>query len=85
MMYEAVRGALAANDALKEQGEGAKFRVSKTSEWKVRAAELEGEIAQKGLRFSRSSTGPMIRRNCHWRDWPAQHLDGGASRGMLRE
>ena len=38
MMYEAVRGALAEDDALREQGEGAKFRVRKTSEWKVHAA-----------------------------------------------
>jgi hypothetical protein len=46
MMYEAVRGALAADDALKEQGEGAKFRVRETSEWKMHAAELEGECSK---------------------------------------
>ena len=39
MMYEAVRGALAADDARKNQGEEAKFRVRETPDWKKHAAE----------------------------------------------
>ena len=35
MMYEAVRGALGADDALVGQGEEPKFRVRQTPEWKT--------------------------------------------------
>jgi hypothetical protein len=34
MMYEAVRGALAADDALKRQGQETRFRVRETPDWK---------------------------------------------------
>jgi hypothetical protein len=34
MMYEAARGALAADDALKRQGIASQFRVRETPEWK---------------------------------------------------
>ena len=44
MMYEGIRGALAADDALKRQGMEARFRVRETPEWKLHAAELETEI-----------------------------------------
>jgi hypothetical protein len=38
MMYEGIRGALAADDALKRQGMGARFRVRETPEWKLHRA-----------------------------------------------
>ena len=51
MMYEGVRGALAADDALKRQGMGARFRVRETPEWKPHAAELETEVLGRGMMF----------------------------------
>ena len=68
MMHEAVRGALAADDALKEQGEGA-------TEWKAHAAELEGEKLRRDMFFGAIDC-TEDQPNCYWRDWPAQHLDG---------
>jgi hypothetical protein len=44
MMYEAVRGALAADDALKRQGNETRFRVRETPDWKQHAADLETEM-----------------------------------------
>jgi hypothetical protein len=43
MMYETIRGALAADDAL--------FRVRETPEWKKHAAALESEMLKRGMRF----------------------------------
>jgi hypothetical protein len=51
MMYEAVRGALAADDALKRKGEETTFRVRETPEWKKHAAELEAELLRRGMFF----------------------------------
>jgi hypothetical protein len=51
MMYEAVRGALAADDALKRQGIATQFRVRETSEWKKHAADLEQEMLKRGMFF----------------------------------
>ena len=51
MMYEAVRGALAADDASKNQGEEAKFRVRETPDWKKHAADLETEMIKRGMFF----------------------------------
>jgi hypothetical protein len=51
VMYEAVRGALAADDALTRQGMGARFRVRETPEWKLHAAELETEMLKRGMMF----------------------------------
>jgi hypothetical protein len=45
MMYEAIRGALAADDALKRQDLESRFRVRETPEWKEHAADLEAENA----------------------------------------
>jgi hypothetical protein len=45
MMYEAVRGALAADDSLEGLGEEPKFKVRDTPEWKAHAADLEAENA----------------------------------------
>jgi hypothetical protein len=51
MMYEGIRGALAADEALKRQGIETPFRVSETPEWKLRAAELETEMLGRGMMF----------------------------------
>jgi hypothetical protein len=51
MMYEAVRGALAADDALKRKGAETTFRVRETPEWKKHAADLEAEMIKRGMFF----------------------------------
>ena len=51
MMYEAVRGALAADDALRRQGIATQFRVRESPEWKKRAADLEQEMLKRGMFF----------------------------------
>jgi hypothetical protein len=51
MMYEAIRGALAADDALKRQGIETRFRVRETADWKLHAAELETEMLGRGMMF----------------------------------
>jgi hypothetical protein len=43
MMYEAIRGAMAADDALKRQGIEIRFRVRETPEWKIHAALASGQ------------------------------------------
>jgi hypothetical protein len=52
MMYEAVRGALAADDAVERQGGEPKFKVRDTSDWKKHAADLEAEMLNRGMLFS---------------------------------
>lgn len=51
MMYEGIRGALAADDELSDRGEEARFRVRETPEWKTHAAELEAEMLRRGMFF----------------------------------
>ena len=51
MMYEGIRGAMAADDALKAQGEEPRFRVRHTSDWKKHAADLEVEMLRRGMTF----------------------------------
>jgi hypothetical protein len=51
MMYEAIRGALAADDALKGQGDEPRFRVRETPEWKEHAADLDAEMLKRGMIF----------------------------------
>jgi hypothetical protein len=51
MMYEAVRGALAADDASKRQGIATQFRVRETPEWKKHAVDLEQEMLKRGMFF----------------------------------
>ena len=51
MMYEGVRGALAADDALKQQAQGTRFRVRETPEWKKHAAALEAEMLKREMSF----------------------------------
>ena len=52
MMYEAVRGALAADDAVERQGGDPKFKVRDTPDWKKHAAELETEMLRRGMLFT---------------------------------
>ena len=51
MMYEAVRGALAADNALNRQGMATRFRVRETPDWKKDAADLEQEMLKRGMFF----------------------------------
>ena len=52
MMYEAVRGALKADDALERRHDEPRFRVRETPEWKKHAADLEAEMLKRGMIFS---------------------------------
>jgi hypothetical protein len=51
MMYEGIRGALAADDALIGLGEEPRFRVRETPEWKTHASLLEAEMLRRGMFF----------------------------------
>ena len=51
MMYEAARGALAADNALMRQGLPARFGVRQTPAWKKHAADLEQEMLKRGMFF----------------------------------
>jgi hypothetical protein len=51
MMYEGIRGALAADEAHKRQGEEPRFRVRETPDWKNHAADLEAEMLKRGMLF----------------------------------
>jgi hypothetical protein len=51
LMYEAVRGALAADDAREHRGEKTQFRVRDTPDWKEHAADLESEMLARGMFF----------------------------------
>jgi hypothetical protein len=49
MMYEGVRGALAADDESRARGEEPQFRVRETKDWKNYAADLEVEMIRRGI------------------------------------
>ena len=51
MMYEAIRGALAADDAAEKHGADTRFRVRETPDWKKHAADLEAEMLKRGMFF----------------------------------
>jgi hypothetical protein len=51
MMYEAIRGALASDDALKAQGGEPRFRVRETPDWKKHATDLELEMVGRTMDF----------------------------------
>ena len=51
MMYEAARGALAADDAAEKQGDEPRFRVRETPDWKKHAADLKREMLKRGMFF----------------------------------
>jgi len=50
-MYECVREALAADEALREFGGEGRFRVRKTPAWKLHAADLEAEMHRRRITF----------------------------------
>jgi hypothetical protein len=50
MMYEGVRGALAADDALKAQELETRFR-RETPDWRKHAADLETEMLKRRMSF----------------------------------
>ena len=68
MMYEGIRGALGADDALGGLGEEPRFRVRETAEWKTHAADLEAEMLKRGMMFD------VI-------DWSERNLHSAAGRG----
>jgi hypothetical protein len=51
MLYEGVRGALAADNALKAQGQETRFRIRETPDWRRHAAGLESEMLRRGMFF----------------------------------
>lgn len=51
MMYEAVRRALASDDALEAQKETPRFRVRESPDWRRHAADLELEMIRRGVTF----------------------------------
>lgn len=51
MVYEAVRGALAADNSSTRQGIATQFRVRETPEWKKHAVDLEQEMLKRGMFF----------------------------------
>jgi len=51
MMYEAIRGALAADDGLKRRGLPVRFRVRAPPDSKEYAADLEAEMLKRGMVF----------------------------------
>jgi hypothetical protein len=51
MMYEGIRGALAADEALKGRGEEPRFRIRETPDWKKHAGNLESEMLRRGMFF----------------------------------
>ena len=51
MMYEAVRGALAADDAAERLGNEPPFRVRDTAAWMTHVAELEAEMIKRSMVF----------------------------------
>ena len=51
MMYEGIRGALRADDALERDHREPPFRIRQTVEWKKHAAALEVEMLRRGMLF----------------------------------
>jgi hypothetical protein len=51
MMYEGIRGALAADDVLAREHRELPFQVRETHEWKLHAADLESEMLKRGMTF----------------------------------
>ena len=51
MMYEGVRGALTADDALEGDDREPLFRVPDTPDWRRHAADLETEMIRRGTIF----------------------------------
>jgi hypothetical protein len=51
MMYEAVRGALASDDAAAQEGAEPRFQIRSTPGWTRHAADLEAEMIKRGMIF----------------------------------
>jgi len=51
MMYEGVRGALTADDALEADNREPPFRIRDTPDWRRHAADLEAEMIRRGMIF----------------------------------
>jgi hypothetical protein len=51
MMYEGIRGALAADDEFRKHDGEPRFRVRETAEWKTHAGALEAEMLKRGMFF----------------------------------
>lgn len=51
MMYEAIRGGLAADDMLRGQGAETRYRIRETADWRQHAGNLEGEMLKRGMFF----------------------------------
>jgi hypothetical protein len=51
MMYEGIRGALSADDALKGQGQETRFRIRETPDWQQHARNLETHMPRRGMFF----------------------------------
>ena len=62
MLYEAIRGALAADDALKRQGLAIRFRVRETPDWKKRTLLISSRKCSSAECVSMSSIGQKISR-----------------------
>ena len=67
MMYQGVRGALAADDALSELGKESRFRVRETPEWSCMPL-ISKRRCTGAEWFSRSSTGQRFSLRCPSRD-----------------
>jgi hypothetical protein len=65
MMYEGIRGALAADDALKSEGHETRFRVRETRSGNGTPVNLSRKCSSAEC-FSELSTGRKIRRRCPW-------------------
>jgi hypothetical protein len=49
LIYKAVRGALAADDAQERQRDEPRFSVREPPDWKKHAADLEAEMLKSGM------------------------------------
>jgi hypothetical protein len=53
MMHHGARGALAVDDELAALGEPIRFKVRDTLDWTMHVADLETEMARRGMIFER--------------------------------
>jgi hypothetical protein len=75
MMYEAVRGALAADDAAEEQGNEPPFQIRTTGAWMTHVADLE---YHRPLSLQRNF---IIGREIKSRQFPQSRARGAMKRG----
>ena len=82
LMYEAIRGALAADDAAEKHGGDPRF-IRETADWKRHAADLEVEMI-KAERYLRSSTGTKGNKPSASLIDSSQRSDGRTQRPISR-